>query len=110
MASTASTSLPYHEPGIVTILILSSFLLLSNLINWALDRLIYCGLIGQILIGVAWGVPGGRWLDASIEAMIVQFGYLGLLLLVYEGEVSSRLLIACSHQLCKAVSQPHSNP
>jgi Kef-type K+ transport system membrane component KefB len=84
MAST-STSLPYHEPGITTILILSSFVLLSNLINYILNRLIYCGLIGQILIGIAWGVPGGKWLDSSVETTVVQFGYLGLLLLVYEG-------------------------
>jgi hypothetical protein len=78
-------SLPYQEPGITTILILSSFLLLSNVVNWALDQLVYCGLIGQILIGIAWGTPGGKWLDESIETPIVQFGYLGLILLVYQG-------------------------
>lgn len=83
--SASATSLPYHEPGIITILILASFLLLCNIVNWALDRIVYCGLIGQILIGVAWGTPGAKWLDESIETTIVQFGYLGLTLLVYEG-------------------------
>ena len=84
MASSAS-SLPYHEPDIKTILILSSLLLLANILNWALDRLVYCGLLGQILLGIAWGTPVGKWLDGSVETAIVQFGYLGLLLLVYEG-------------------------
>jgi len=81
----SNPSLPYHEPDIVVILILTSFLLIANIINWALDRIVYCGLIGQILIGIAWGTPGGKWLDESVEKTIVQFGYLGLILLVYEG-------------------------
>lgn len=86
MTDTDAASLPYHEPDIVTILVLTSLLLLSNLVNYALDRLLYCGLIGQILIGVAFGTPGGQWLDQNTEAAIVQLGYLGLILLVYEGK------------------------
>jgi hypothetical protein len=83
--SEASTSLPYHEPGIVIILVLTSFLLLLNIFNAALDRVLYCGLLGQVLIGIAWGSPGGKWLSVNAEETIVQLGYLGLLLLVYEG-------------------------
>ncbi|RPB11252.1 hypothetical protein P167DRAFT_554126 [Morchella conica CCBAS932] len=77
-----ASSLPYHEPSIVQVLTLSSFGLLLNLTNWALERTIYCGLVGQILIGVFWGTPLGDWLDSSIEAAVVQLGYLGLILLV----------------------------
>ena len=50
-------SLAYEEPDVVTILILASFLLLLNAVNWVLDRIVYCGLIGQILIGIAYGTP-----------------------------------------------------
>lgn len=82
---TDNASLPYHEPDIATILILSSFLLLLNAINWTLDQIIYCGLIGQILIGVAWGTPGAKWLSSNVEEAIVALGYIGLVLLVYEG-------------------------
>jgi hypothetical protein len=78
-------SLPYHEPGIVTILIQTTFLLLLNVVNAALDRTLYCGLLGQVLIGIAWGTPGAKWLSTNVEEAIVQLGYLGLLLLVYEG-------------------------
>jgi hypothetical protein len=80
-----AASLSYHEPGIVVILVLTSFLLLLNLINAALDKLLYCGLLGQVLVGIAWGSPGAKWLSASLEETVVQFGYLGLILLVYEG-------------------------
>ena len=82
----SSAALSYHEPGIVTILVLSSFLLIQNVINWLFDRLLFCGLIGQIAIGVAWGTPGGKWLSEDIENAIMQLGYLGLILIVFEGK------------------------
>lgn len=83
---TSQSALSYEEPGIRTILILSGFLLVLNLANSLLDRLVYCGLIGQIFIGVAWGMPGAQWLTLEAQEMMQQLGYLGLLLLVYEGK------------------------
>ncbi|KAJ4366963.1 hypothetical protein N0V83_007493 [Neocucurbitaria cava] len=80
-----AASLPYHEPDVVTILVQTSFLLLLNVVNAALDRIVYCGLLGQVLIGIAWGSPGANWLSIGVEETIVQLGYLGLILLVYEG-------------------------
>ncbi|KAG9831723.1 Sodium/hydrogen exchanger, partial [Aureobasidium melanogenum] len=82
-------ALPYHEPGIVTILIQASFLLVLNGINWVLDNVIYCGLVGQILIGVAWGTPGANWLSQEVQDTVMQLGYLGLILIVYEGGLST---------------------
>ncbi|KAF2114796.1 Na+/H+ exchanger family protein-like protein [Lophiotrema nucula] len=84
-----TASLPYHEPDIVTILVQTSFLLLLNIANSALNRLVYCGLVGQVLIGIAWGSPGGKWLSTSAEHVVVQLGYFGLILLVYEGGLST---------------------
>jgi hypothetical protein len=81
-------SLPYHEPGIVIILLLTSFLLLLNVVNAALDRVLYCGLLGQVVVGITWGTPGAKWLSESFEETVVQLGYLGLILLVYEGPFS----------------------
>lgn len=85
MSGNPDTFLPYHEPGIVTILIQSSFLLTLNIVNTLFDKLIFCGLLGQVFIGVAWGTPGAKWLGNDVEDVIVQLGYLGLILLVYEG-------------------------
>ncbi|OCL07311.1 Sodium/hydrogen exchanger [Glonium stellatum] len=87
--TTNSASLPYEEPGIVAVLILSSFLVLLNVINSVLDRLLYCGLIGQVLIGIAWGTPGAKWISYSAEEAVIQLGYIGLILLVYEGGLST---------------------
>ncbi|KFY08046.1 hypothetical protein V492_06583 [Pseudogymnoascus sp. VKM F-4246] len=85
MTREAKSFLPYHEPGIVTILIQSSFILILNVVNTLFDKLIFCGLLGQVFIGVAWGTPGGKWLGQDVEDVIVQLGYLGLILLVYQG-------------------------
>lgn len=84
-----SRSLPYHEPSVATILLQSSLLLLLNFVNFVLDKILYCGLLGQVLLGTAFGTPGTNWLGAAAEEVIVQLGYLGLLLLVYEGMLSS---------------------
>jgi hypothetical protein len=79
-------SLAYHEPGVVIILTQSSFLLLLNVSNFVLDHGLYCGLLGPVFLGVAFGTPGAKWLGTEAEHVIVQLGYLGLLLLVYEGQ------------------------
>ncbi|KAH0529772.1 hypothetical protein TsFJ059_004480 [Trichoderma semiorbis] len=86
-----AASLPYHEPEIVTILIQTFFLLLLNVANFVLDHSVYCGLLGQIFVGVAWGTPGAKWLSEEAEQVVVQLGYLGLLLLVHEGGLSTSL-------------------
>ncbi|MCJ1306745.1 hypothetical protein MMC25_000388 [Agyrium rufum] len=85
----SAVALPYEEPSIITILTLSSFLLLLNIINYVFDRLLYCGLIGQIFLGIAFGTPGAQWLDMNTENVITQLGYLGLMLLIYEGGLST---------------------
>ena len=84
-------SLPYIEPSIITILILTSFLLLLNVIDSVLDRLIYCGIIGQLLLSVAYSIPGVGWTSIEIENVISQLGYLGLILLVYGGGRSTSI-------------------
>lgn len=83
-----ATALSYAEPNAATILTLSSFLLASNILNFILDKAVFCGLIGQMLVGIAWGSPGGNLLGPDIENAIVRFGYLGLVLLVYEGKAA----------------------
>jgi Kef-type K+ transport system membrane component KefB len=89
MASETVPSLPYHEPTVDVILVQASFLLLLNIANAVLDRIVYCGLLGQVLVGIAWGTPGAKWLSTQMEQVIVQLGYIGLILLVFEGSTLS---------------------
>ncbi|OAA65305.1 Cation/H+ exchanger [Niveomyces insectorum RCEF 264] len=83
-------ALAYHEPSIEVILIQASFIILLNVLNWVLDKLVYCGLVGQILVGVAWGTPGLHLLTTDAEKVIVQLGYIGLIMLVFEGKNTAR--------------------
>ena len=86
-------SLPYHEPRITTILSLTSFLLALNGFRYILDRTLYCGLLGEILIGVIWGSPlrGTAWLNEAIQETVQSLGYLGLIGLVFEGGMNTSL-------------------
>ncbi|KAI0105247.1 Sodium/hydrogen exchanger family-domain-containing protein [Nemania sp. FL0031] len=85
----ASSYLPYHEPSLVELLISSTFLLALNSIGSVLDRTLACGLVGQVLIGTAWGEPGARWLSLDIQRVVSSLGYLGLILVVYAGGVET---------------------
>jgi Kef-type K+ transport system membrane component KefB len=87
----AESAFAYHEPSILTILNQTGLLLVLNLVNTCLDKLLYCGLIGQLFIGILWGTPGAKWLDRGTEIVIQQLGYLGLIMLVYEGGLSTSL-------------------
>ena len=57
-----------------------------NFVNSLSDRLLYCGLVGQILVGIGWGTPGAYWLSLDVQNAVSQLGYLGLIVIVYEGE------------------------
>lgn len=87
--------LPYEEPGIIVILSLTSFLLLLNGTRYALDRLLYCGIIGEILIGIIWGLPVGdtSWLSLSLQDSIQSLGYLGLIGLVFQGGIETDIAL-----------------
>jgi Kef-type K+ transport system membrane component KefB len=84
-----ASSLPYHEPSITDILTLSTFLLSLNLVDAVLNRTLYCGLVGQVLLGIAWGVPGANWLSLDLQHAVVQLGYIGLIMLVFQGGLAA---------------------
>lgn len=87
----AESAFAYHEPPIATILNQTGLLVVLNIVNVCLDKLLYCGLIGQLFVGILWGTPGAKWLDREMETVIQQLGYLGLIMLVYEGKVHQDL-------------------
>ncbi|KUL89696.1 hypothetical protein ZTR_00476 [Talaromyces verruculosus] len=86
--NTTQAAFAYEEPSIAAILNQAGLLLVLNIVNVCLDKLLYCGLIGQVFIGILWGSPGAKWLSTDLEHIIQQLGYLGLIMLVYEGGLS----------------------
>ncbi|RSH90439.1 Hsp70 ATPase ssc1 [Saitozyma podzolica] len=85
------SSFTYEEPSVSSLLILSSWLYLLNVFGYLAQRLLSAGLLGQILIGVIYGTPLARWLDESWEEAFVAIGYVGLLVVVFEGGMSSSI-------------------
>ncbi|KAF2235869.1 hypothetical protein EV356DRAFT_522721 [Viridothelium virens] len=112
MTSSSEVSLPYKELGIEQILILSLFLLLLNIMNAILDRVIYCGLLGPVLLGIVFDTPGTQWLYHETEEAIGHLGSLGLTLIVYEGGLSTSIsslkanLFLSSAVACTGVTAP----
>ncbi|CAF1335417.1 unnamed protein product [Rotaria sordida] len=84
-------SFAYVEPTIVSLLILSSFIYLLNIARLIAHRLFYAGLVGEILVGIIYAAPLSNILKTEWEQTILDFGYLGLLLLVFEGGLETCL-------------------
>lgn len=89
--SNSTRSFAYVEPTIVSLLILSSFIYLLNVARSIAQHLFYAGLIGEILIGMIYATPLSNILKTEWQQTILDFGYLGLLLLVFEGGLETRL-------------------
>jgi hypothetical protein len=79
-------SFTYHEPPIAQVLVLGTFFYLLNLFGWAGQRFLNAGLLGQILLGVIYGTPLAGWLSEVWEEAFVAVGYVGLLIVVFEGQ------------------------
>lgn len=88
---TATSFLQYHEPDIISLLILISFFLFLPSLGWAFSRLVRAGLIGQILLGVLYGTPVGNILDIEWQETFMTLGYIGLILIIFEGGLTIRL-------------------
>lgn len=91
-------SFQYHEPSTTTALILVSFLYLLNVFGWLAQVLLSCGLLGQILLGIIYGTPLAGILPQSLEESLVGIGYVGLLLIIFEGELSAASGVPASDQ------------
>lgn len=100
----------YHEPTIEVLLNLTGFLLVLNIVNTCLDKILFCGLIGQLFVNVLWGTPGAKWLNQETETVVQQLGYLGLIMLVYEGTLLSNPQEVSLFSHAKVAYQHRSSP
>ncbi|KAJ5346716.1 hypothetical protein N7541_009198 [Penicillium brevicompactum] len=87
----AGDFLPYHEPGIVEILILVSFFFFLSLARWVSATAIQAGIIGQIVVGIIYGVPLANILQHNWQETFVSLGYVGLILIIFEGGLGARV-------------------
>ncbi|KAK3626467.1 hypothetical protein LTR22_023161 [Elasticomyces elasticus] len=94
MADNSSTSAPflqYHEPGIVDILIIVSFFTFLWLAGYLSAKVIRAGIIGPIVVGIIYGEPLANILHAEWQQTFLYLGYIGLILIIFEGGLTARL-------------------
>lgn len=83
--------LQYEEPDIISILVLISFFFFLSVLGWAFDKAISASLIGHILLGVLYGAPVGNILTIEWQETFLALGYVGLILIIFEGGLTIRL-------------------
>ncbi|KAL2129758.1 hypothetical protein VTI74DRAFT_7328 [Chaetomium olivicolor] len=92
MAADASGGFPaYLEPSIISILTLVSFFLLLAIAEWLADKVIRASLIGHIIVGLIYGLPIANVLARDWQETFLALGYIGLILLIFEGGLTVRL-------------------
>lgn len=74
----------------VEILVLLSFFFFLALAEWVSDRIFKAGLLGQIIVGVIYGVPVGNIMPIGWQETFVSLGYIGLILIIFEGGLQAR--------------------
>ncbi|CAN9288400.1 unnamed protein product [Alternaria alternata] len=84
--------LQYHEPNIIQILVLVSFFFWLSFGEWLSNRVFRAGLIGQIIVGLIYGLPiGGEIIPIAWQEAFIALGYIGLVLIIFEGALAVRL-------------------
>ncbi|SMY21069.1 unnamed protein product [Zymoseptoria tritici ST99CH_1A5] len=83
--------LQYHEPGIVSILILISFFTFLWVAGYISKRVIRAGIIGPIAVGIIYGEPLANILQHDWQETFLYLGYIGLILIIFEGGLTTRL-------------------
>ena len=71
--------------AVVEILILVSFFFFLSLARWVSATAIQAGIIGQIVVGIIYGVPLANILQHNWQETFVSLGYVGLILIIFEG-------------------------
>ncbi|KAK8869430.1 Sodium/hydrogen exchanger [Apiospora arundinis] len=83
--------LQYHEPGIVSILILISFFTFLWLSSKISGRLIHASIVGPIVTGIIYGPPLANILHSEWQDTFLYLGFIGLILIIFEGGLTARL-------------------
>ncbi|KAM5540608.1 hypothetical protein V8D89_005639 [Ganoderma adspersum] len=89
--------LSYAEPSLVHLLVLGSFLYLLNAVRVVADHVLYAGLVAEIALGIVYGSPLANILPVDWENTFTALGYLGLILVVFEGGLSTNLPVLLSN-------------
>lgn len=80
--------------AVIDILTLISFLLFLSISEWIADKVISASLIGPIIVGLIYGMPIGNILLPAWQETFLALGYIGLILIIFEGALTPHLYAA----------------
>jgi len=63
-----------------------SFFVFLAIAEWVSAKIIRAGIIGQIAVGIIYGVPLANILQHDWQETFLYLGYIGLILIIFEGE------------------------
>lgn len=66
-------------------MIIVSFFFFLSLAKWVSAKVIQAGIIGQIAVGIIYGVPLANILEHNWQETFLALGYVGLILIIFEG-------------------------
>jgi hypothetical protein len=72
---------------VVSLLCLISFFFFLSFAEWFSAKIFKAGLIGQIIVGLIYGLPVGNIMPVEWQETFVELGYIGLILIIFEGEL-----------------------
>ncbi|OSX60686.1 hypothetical protein POSPLADRAFT_1147337 [Postia placenta MAD-698-R-SB12] len=94
-----SSFFPYSQPSLPDLLIIASFIYLLNVVRIAADLALHAGIVAELFLGMVYGSPLAGILPWSWETTFIVMGYLGLVLIVFEGDnlpvLLSNLPLSC---------------
>ncbi|EAQ88544.1 hypothetical protein CHGG_05163 [Chaetomium globosum CBS 148.51] len=104
IADASGGFLAYHEPDIISILTLISFFLFLAIAEWLADKIVRASLIGHIIVGLIYGVPIANILGLDWQATFLALGYIGLILIIFEGGLTIRLDLLCQNLMLSVIA------
>ncbi|KZT66977.1 hypothetical protein DAEQUDRAFT_425949 [Daedalea quercina L-15889] len=93
LSSTPTSSFPYTQPGLPTLLTALSFLFFLNFLRMIADVTLHAGLVAELFLGMVYGAPLAGILPAEWETAFNVLGYLGLVFVIFEGGLSTNLAL-----------------
>ena len=80
-----TTTQTNHDWIVIQVLTIISFFFFLSLAEWISAKMIRAGIVGQIAVGIIYGVPLADILKVTWQETFLAIGYIGLILIIFEG-------------------------
>ncbi|PPQ99324.1 hypothetical protein CVT24_009193 [Panaeolus cyanescens] len=87
------SQVPYNPPHIEQLLTISAFLYLLPLSSGLFNYVLNAGLLGPLILGIVFGPEAANILSNDIQTAFINIGYIGLLLLIFEGGLTTDIAL-----------------